>query len=66
VQSTDNNAASDSQTITLNVTGANDTPATVADLVLTSAGNNQPFKNSEWALVANDTDPDKPLLMSSR
>jgi VCBS repeat-containing protein len=51
VQSTDNNAASNSQTITLNVTGTNDTPATVADLVLTSAGNNQPFKISEWALV---------------
>src|SRR5207248_8515664 len=62
VQSTDNHGASDTQTVTITITGTNDTPTTVADLVITSAGNNQAFDIPEWALVANDTDPDNAVL----
>ncbi|MFB9984722.1 beta strand repeat-containing protein [Mesorhizobium kowhaii] len=62
VQSTDNHAVSDTQTVTVTINGTNDAPATVADLVITSAGNNQSFDIPEWALVANDTDPDNPTL----
>ena len=43
------------------IAGNNDAPAgdpTAADLVLTSAGNNKAFVIPEWALVANDFDPD--------
>nr|WP_283817494.1 VCBS domain-containing protein [Bradyrhizobium liaoningense] len=62
VQSTDNNAASDTQTITVTINGTNDAPTAVADTVLTSAGNNKSFDIPEWALVANDTDPDNTTL----
>ncbi|WP_352679871.1 beta strand repeat-containing protein [Mesorhizobium australicum] len=62
VQSTDNHAVSDTQTVTVTINGTNDAPATVADVVITSAGNNQSFDIPEWALVANDTDPDNPSL----
>ncbi|WP_210243178.1 VCBS domain-containing protein [Mesorhizobium sp. B2-8-3] len=62
VQSTDNHAVSDIQAVTVTVNGTNDAPVTAADLVITSAGNNQSFDIPEWALVANDTDPDNPTL----
>ncbi|WP_210243716.1 calcium-binding protein [Mesorhizobium sp. B2-5-7] len=62
VQSTDNHAVSDIQAVTVTINGTNDAPVTAADLVITSAGNNQSFDIPEWALVANDTDPDNPIL----
>jgi hypothetical protein len=44
------------------ITGTNDAPTAVADLVLTTAGNNGAAVIPEWALLANDTDPDSTTL----
>jgi VCBS repeat-containing protein len=62
VRGTDNIGAIDNQTVTITITGTNDNPTTVQDLVLTSAGNNKSFQIPEWALVQYDTDPEKSLL----
>ena len=58
VQSTDNNAASDTQTVTITINGTNDGPAAVTDNVITNIALGTNFVVPEWALLANDVDPD--------
>ena len=48
----------DSETITVNITGANDGPTAVTDNVITNIGTGNNFVVPEWALLANDVDPD--------
>jgi len=58
VQSSDNDAASDTQTVTITINGTNDGPTAVTDNVITNVGTGTNFMVPEWALLANDVDPD--------
>ncbi|MBR1251464.1 VCBS domain-containing protein [Bradyrhizobium sp. AUGA SZCCT0169] len=63
VRATDDSLAFDDQTVTITITGSNDGPTTNADqFVITSAGNNALFDIPEWAILANDTDPNNAPL----
>src|SRR5205807_2116557 len=60
VQSTDNNAASDTQSVTVTITGTNDAPVAVADVASVKEDTNtvpQPNPVSS-NLLSNDTDVD--------
>jgi Ca2+-binding RTX toxin-like protein len=48
-------------TATINITAVNDAPTATADTIITNVGNNAAVVIPEWALVANDTDPDNVL-----
>ena len=48
----------DTQTIVVNVSDVNETPHAVNDIVITNNANNSTYQIPNWALLANDTDPD--------
>ena len=57
VQVSDEHGAMDTQSIAVTVT-ENHPPVAVADNVITKFFNGQPVNIPEWALLANDSDPD--------
>jgi hypothetical protein len=50
------------QVVTVTINGVNDAPVAVADRVITNAGSTGTVVVPEWALLANDSDVDGPLL----
>jgi VCBS repeat-containing protein len=58
VRSSDNSAASDTQTVSITVNGTNDGPTAAVDNVITNIALGNNFVVPEWALLANDVDPD--------
>ncbi len=52
------------QTITVTLTGANDAPVTNTETIITNVGKNASFSFPDWALLANDTDPDNGTTLS--
>jgi Tol biopolymer transport system component/Ca2+-binding RTX toxin-like protein len=55
-------ALSDSSTVTIHVTPVNDAPHAGNDIVITNNANNSRYEIPNWALLANDTDPDSNVL----
>jgi VCBS repeat-containing protein len=55
-------ALSDSSTVTIHVTPVNDAPHAANDIVITNNANDSTYKIPDWALLANDTDPDGTAL----
>ena len=57
---------SDTQTLFVHVTDVNEAPHAVDDVVITNNVNNSTYKIPDWALLANDTDPDgNPLSLTA-
>ncbi|MFC1459396.1 peroxidase family protein, partial [Microvirga arabica] len=50
---------------TVNVTPVNDAPNAVNDSIITNVGANTTFLVPEWALLANDSDPEGTLLFNA-
>jgi VCBS repeat-containing protein len=61
VQVSDDHGVTDMQSIAVTVTG-NRPPEASNDYVITKFFNGQPVKIPEWALLANDSDPDGDLI----
>ncbi|MFD2206064.1 DUF5801 repeats-in-toxin domain-containing protein [Kiloniella antarctica] len=59
----DSNGASSSSTATITVTGSNDAPVAVDDIVLTNVQGE--IDIPDWALLQNDTDVDSDLVVDS-
>jgi Ca2+-binding RTX toxin-like protein len=58
IETNDGNASSGLETVAITVDPVPDPPTAGADNVITNAGLNTPFQIPNWALLANDTDPD--------